>query len=68
MKTHSKIEHVNGRLLQHSGKWKVQSGYGTFPLCEALQGKPDASSHGAWVSADVSLGQVVNYHFQDGQI
>lgn len=60
-----KTETINGRLLQFFGEWKVQSGYGTFPLSKSLQAKPDVQSNGAWVSATVTQGEVTNYHFED---
>ncbi len=58
-------ETVSGRLLTFFGVWKVQSGYGTFPLSKALQTKPDKSSEGAWVAATVQHGEVTNYHFEN---
>lgn len=61
----NKVETMNGRLLQFYGEWKVQGGYGTFPLSKELQGKPDVSSNGAWVSATVDHGIVTDYHFEE---
>jgi hypothetical protein len=61
----NKPEIVSGRLLQFYGVWKVQSGYGTFPLVESLQSKPDVSSNGSWVSATIERGVVSAYHFQE---
>ncbi len=55
---------VKGRLLQFFGEWKVQSGYGTFPLSKTLQAKPTVESNGAWVTAQVRAGQVEDYHFE----
>lgn len=63
-----KRERIEGRLLQFFGEWKVQSGYGTFPLSKDLQSKPDVSSNGAWVSAVVDLGEVTDYHFEKEEI
>ncbi len=54
---------IQGRLLQFFGEWKVQSGYGTFPLAKTLQSKPDASNNGDWVEAKVIHGEVTDYHF-----
>lgn len=59
----NKSEVIQGRLLQFFGEWKVQSGYGTFPLSKELQGKPDVSSNGAWVEATIGHGAVIDYHF-----
>lgn len=56
-------EPINGRLLQFFGEWKIQSGYGTFPLSKELQSKPDVSSNGAWVSGWVRHGIVEHFHF-----
>ncbi len=59
----NKIETVTGRLLQFFGEWKVQSGYGTFPLAKELQSKPDVASNGAMVNAAVDRGIVTSYGF-----
>lgn len=64
----AKTESVNGRLLTFFGVWKVQSGYGTFPLAQTLQTKPDKASEGAWVSASVKQGEVVDYHFESESV
>lgn len=64
----NKTESVNGRLMQFFGVWKVQSGYGTFPLDGPLQTKPDTSSNGAWVEAKVNRGVVTDYHFAEEKI
>lgn len=61
----NQTETISGRLLQFYGEWKVQSGYGTFPLKKELQAKPDVGSNGAWVSAEVLHGEVVGYHFEE---
>lgn len=61
-------ENINGRLLQFFDVWKVQSGYGTFPLAADLQKKPATDSNGAWVSAVVEAGIVVSYHFSEEAI
>lgn len=58
-----KTETASGRLLTFFGEWKVQTGYGTFPLSQELQAKPDKDSQAAWVSCIVSHGVVVDYHF-----
>lgn len=60
----NKTEKINGRLLQFFGVWKIQSGYGTFPLAKNLQTKPAPASNGAWCSATVHQGEVTEYHFE----
>jgi len=61
-------ESINGRL-QFIGNWKVQSGYGAFPLCKDPQSLPSKEcSEGVWVCATVAMGEVINYHFEDEQV
>jgi hypothetical protein len=63
-----KPEQISGRLLTFFGVWKVQSGYGTFPLSKELQTKPDPSAQAAWVSATVTRGEVTEYHFSEEKL
>mgnify|MGYP001413790169 CR=1 FL=1 len=58
-------ESINGRLLQFFGVWKIQSGYGTFPLSLELQKTVDESSNGAWVAGWVKHGTVNQFHFEN---
>jgi hypothetical protein len=60
----NRTESVNGRLLQFYGEWKVQSGYGTFPLAKALQSKCTPEHNGAWVAGTVRAGIVEEFHFE----
>jgi len=59
----NKTETISGRLLQFFGVWKIQTGYGTFPLAKELQGKLDVSANGEWCVATVRHGEVIGYHF-----
>jgi len=64
----SKTETITGYLLFQNNSWSVQSGYGTFPLSEELQSKPDAICAGARVSAKVEHKTVVRYNFVNDSI
>lgn len=64
----NRVERCEGRLLQFFGVWKVQSGYGTFPLAAHLQSKPAVESNGAWVEATTEHGLVTDYHFAKEEI
>ncbi len=59
----NQTEQANGRLLQFFGEWKVQTGYGTFPLSAPLQSKPDTTANGQWVEATITHGIEKEYHF-----
>ncbi len=65
----NKKETIKGRLLQFFNEWKVQSGYGTFPLTKSLQSKPTVSLNGSPVEAIILHGEVIDYHFiDDGEV
>ena len=63
----NKSETITGTLERKGDRWVVQSGYGTFPVAEALQSKPASDMAGEAVEATVQHGQVTDYHFTTPQ-